>query len=710
MTHNIIYNNLNNDSPKINQGDNIMITLKEHQKTAINAMLQFEETGKVTFEKKAFIHNYQIIDNDHYRRYYYWRGSENNDSDEYNSKFKNLHFEIESNYGILADKIGSGKTFMTMGVICNKQIPYERDRIISSSVYTVMKYKDKEKAIKTNLILVPHNLIHQWKNAFEYCKLKTYTISKKADIDFLDFDENIFKDEPTQNNLDTDINEKNCIEYYDTIIISSTMFDIFYNKFNPKWARVFIDEIVSIKLPTNFEFKTNFIWFLTATPSGIRYVKRTYIRSLVHSLTNNTIENLIIKNNDEFVDQSMNLPNLNQILVKCLTPKEFQIIKEYVSTDVINMLNAGDIKGAITKLNCNVETSDNILEVVTNKIKKELHNKKHELDYEQKKIPDDKKAHDEKIKRIENRILELESKCNGIESRIKSFKENNCPVCLCEFDSPMLTSCCNNLFCIQCLTLCKNCPLCRADIDLQKCIFIDDNKKIIDKQDKKENVHTLCSKIDNLITIFKKKPNGKFLLFSNYDRTFDNLNQKLNDNCITYNKLVGSNIVINSIIKRFISGEIKVLMLNALNYGSGLNLQMATDIIIYHELDVELETQVIGRAQRLGRTEPLNVYYLLNENEKVNCNNPTLNLDIFADDVTMLEKFIKNNNNIGLNEKEDSDTEKEQIIIKKKVIKNKLTKSVNVVTNSESGSELNVKKVVKRKIIKKKTNSNVTTV
>jgi len=357
---------------------------------------------------------------------------------------------------------------------------------------------------------------------------------------------------------------------------------------------------------------------------------------------------------------------------------------------------------SITRLNCNVETSDNILDVVNNKIKKELHNKKHELDYEQKKIPDDKKTHDEKIKRIENRINELVSKCNGIESRIKSFKENNCPICLCEFNSPMLTSCCNNLFCIQCLTLCKNCPLCRSNIDLQKCIFIDDKKNIIDKQDNEKNEHILCSKVDNLITIFKKKPNGKFLLFSNYDRTFDNLNQKLNDNGITYNKLVGSNIVINSIIKKFISGEIKVLMLNALNYGSGLNLQMATDIIIYHELDIELETQVIGRAQRLGRTEPLNVYYLLNENEKVNCNNPTLNLDIFADDVTMLEKFIKKNNNLE-ETKEDSDTEKEQIIIKKKVIKKKLA-------DSDTNTELNVTKTIKKKIIKKKPTNNVTTV
>jgi hypothetical protein len=57
-------------------------------------------------------------------------------------------------------------------------------------------------------------------------------------------------------------------------------------------------------------------------------------------------------------------------------------------------------------------------------------------------------------------------------------------------------------------------------------------------------------------------------------------------------------------------------LLNAKNYGSGLNLQMTTDIIIYHKMSKDLENQVIGRGQRLGRTDALNVHYLYYENEK----------------------------------------------------------------------------------------------
>ena len=38
------------------------------------------------------------------------------------------------------------------------------------------------------------------------------------------------------------------------------------------------------------------------------------------------------------------------------------------------MLNAGNIKEAILKLNCNVESKDGILDIIVKKIKDELYN------------------------------------------------------------------------------------------------------------------------------------------------------------------------------------------------------------------------------------------------------------------------------------------------------------------------------------------------
>ena len=676
----LIYNNLNENSSKIIQDSRIKISLKEHQKTAIKAMIDFEDRGIVKFSREAAIQHFHIVDKEEREREnsWYYNYYRNNQEIEY----KNISFEIESNYGILADKVGSGKTFMTMGLISYKQIPSNRDKIISSSIYSVIRYKCNNTPIKTNLILVPHNICRQWSEAFKFSTLKTYTVAKHSDVNFIEFIENIFVNQQPSDN--PDFTELNCIAYYDVIIMSATMFDSFYDKFrHVKWARIIIDEIISIKnMPTDLEFNCNFLWFLTATPSGIKNIKRQYIRTLISSTSNYIINSIIIKNSDSYVDTSMNLPNINQILIKCLTPKELRTLTEFVSEDIINMINAGDIQNAITKLNCNVETSDNILEVVTKKIKKELHNKRNELEYEQKRIPDDRKAHEEKIKKIEQKIISLEGQYSGLEDRLKSFKENNCPICLNEFESPTLTNCCNNLFCLTCLAMCSKCPLCRQVVDIGQCTVIHD-KKIENKTDDKKE-RTLCSKLDNLVTIIKKNPKGKFLLFSNYDGTFDNVNKRLNEEGIANNRLVGSSVVINSVIKRFTNGDIRVLMLNALNYGSGLNLQMATDIIIYHQLDMELETQVIGRAQRMGRSNSLNVYYLFNEGEKINCTNPTLSLDIFSDDTTMLEQFL----GCGVKDK-DKEKEKEknkEIVEQTTVVKKKTKTKASKDTSSQSAN------------------------
>lgn len=56
-------------------------------------------------------------------------------------------------------------------------------------------------------------------------------------------------------------------------------------------------------------------------------------------------------------------------------------------------------------------------------------------------------------------------------------------------------------------------------------------------------------------------------------------------------------------------------MLNAEFFGAGMNLQMTTDLVMFHRFKPEMEEQIVGRAQRLGRKESLNVYYLLHDNE-----------------------------------------------------------------------------------------------
>ena len=68
-------------------------------------------------------------------------------------------------------------------------------------------------------------------------------------------------------------------------------------------------------------------------------------------------------------------------------------------------------------------------------------------------------------------------------------------------------------------------------------------------------------------------------------------------------------------VELFARREAPVLLLNASHYGAGLNLEAASHVVLMHRMDADLETQVVGRAQRLGRTAPLRVVRLVHPGE-----------------------------------------------------------------------------------------------
>jgi hypothetical protein len=645
-------NNIKETDPRIEQPKNLKIKLKEHQKSSVYAMLHLENKGEleinlnsvvlprggISLKKNSLNKEENIFGNDYWYNSYW---TENNN----NNTYKNINYILNTNFGILSDKVGAGKTLSVVTMITLSLIPPNNPKILNSTQFTSLKYIDSEEPIKTNLILIPHNLASQWYKTFtDNTRLKIKLIHRHNILNNFKSVYNIFDNIDTE--TDTDILPEQCIEFYDVIIVTSTMAQDFFSIYrNVKWSRIIIDEVLSIRLPSEIPWKANFIWFITATPSGLEYIKRNYIRDIFCNLQKIVFNYLVIKNNDDYISQSMNLPTLNQILIRCLTPRVLNIIKDYVTEDVINMLNAGNITEAISKINCNADTDDNIFKAITDKLIKDIHNKKAELKYQSERIVDDEETQKETIKKLSEKINSLETKLKSIEEKIKSYANEACPICLVDFQNPAVMKCCNNLFCIPCLTMINGkCPMCREPFELK------DLNVIIKKEDKKGKKHAkekekeLLNKQENLINIINKKPTGKFLIFSSYENTNDSIAILLKKNKINFTKLSGSCSSINNMIDKFDKGEIKVLLLNSQYYGSGLNLQMASDIIIYHQMNKELETQIIGRAQRIGRSEPLNVYYLLHDNEQHNVTNPSLDISIYDTDDTQLLNFINNNN------------------------------------------------------------------
>jgi hypothetical protein len=110
----------------------------------------------------------------------------------------------------------------------------------------------------------------------------------------------------------------------------------------------------------------------------------------------------------------------------------------------------------------------------------------------------------------------------------------------------------------------------------------------------------------------------KVILCSSYIRIFNDIKKLLNSYNIKYKELDDGNIYsISNSINEYNYGNINVLLMNSNLFGCGLNLQCTTDIVFLHKTETELEKQIIGRAQRLGRKENLNIWHLMHQNENI---------------------------------------------------------------------------------------------
>ncbi len=223
----------------------------------------------------------------------------------------------------------------------------------------------------------------------------------------------------------------------------------------------------------------------------------------------------------------------------------------------------------------------------------------------------------------DKKFREINEMKNNLDLLINNVRSSNiCLICLQYVKNPSgILSCCQTIFCYDCIVnyyppnTRKKCPF--------MCKFIspkhDIKLKFLSRTVGDPDIIDNYNKIEKMIALLKghgvdKRP-SRVLIFSNYDISLQKIQKHLDREKITYNRLFGHPNTIRKRLKDFSSGIVKVLLLNSKFYGSGLNLEMTTDIIIFHSLDDSTETQVIGRAQRMGRTIPLNVHYLYYDHE-----------------------------------------------------------------------------------------------
>lgn len=557
------------------------VELYEHQKKAVCAMMKLEQKENIEIKDNVF---------------------------------------AETTYGILCDKVGAGKSIMILALLSAKPVceNFLDTRVLDYRyIYNVgfrMIRRDKHDYMKTNLIVVPTVLFLQWTEYIEkFTNLSLFKIKKKVDLCTYFEDQTI----------------------YNIVLVCNKMYKDFATKANEKsqtFTRVIFDEVDTIEIPNTTRITGSFYWFISASVTNLVVGHKRNLGFLHDVLQMNRGVNnefIYIKNNDNQVDLSMNLPKAIINIIKCKSDRILSIIGNVIPTRIQMMISGGDVQMAMEELNIFNDTSENIVKIVTESLNRQLQNAKMRFSMSQNMYFSSEEEKNKELTDIKKSIKEFEHKIKLVQERIDA--EDVDPISFEPIEQPIITKCCQNKFDAKSIlsyiqynssnVSSTFCPMCKnKPFTTESILQISSRKKDVKKNITSSWDSIDHSKIDNLIHLYENgdiQKDERVLIMTEFnDAGFLNqLYDMLEHKKIEWANIRSKGHQEHTSIEKYKKGVIKCLLLNARHYGAGLNLEMTDHVIFLHKMTAELETQVIGRAQRIGRTNTLRVWKLFDSYE-----------------------------------------------------------------------------------------------
>ena len=613
----------------------------------------------------------------------------------------------DTNIGVLSNEVGSGKTINVLGFIASnknkyeitnsdeanynaiydtvedlpealitnilsfykndgsyKFLTYEKNSEFTSDVHNYLSLaqelydttepinecvnynRDINYTIKTNLIIVPHNLVNQWAEEIkEKTHLSIFVISTKRHLAKMTLDGKLNLEE---------------IEKYDIILCNINKFKELNNfvmeDATMMWSRVFIDEADDIKITFFPHIYCEFLWIITATPSRLCRAKNGFIRRIFgYGATGEYLDAITLSCEASFVAKSKNYKQPDYIHHIIDSPYMYKKALEIISSrSVLSNIFTNDFESMKSRLPwVNLSTNQTLLFYIHRQIEIKII-------YLLRRM----------VKICEYDITSIGAIPRLVRQNIEKYDERYRILCeYIRFYKEIFGRIRHQRLCIKCEKTTKsylyrresaNCYDCEAGIRMNlgnvyvgtDDIFIsrfyrlngDIRFKRFENAQTSTDVFNIIStdvdvemskdigplvdnsnaKIEKLIYSLKEDiENGRrALVFSDSLNFFKVIQERLLDSEIEAYELKGNNNTIKKRVRLFNEGKVNILLLNTKYMGSGTNLQAASKIYIMNHIDSETETQVIGRANRHGRKGDLEVHYILYDIEKELFDNP----------------------------------------------------------------------------------------
>ena len=403
--------------------------------------------------------------------------------------------------------------------------------------------------------------------------------------------------------------------------------------------------------------------------SNFNYYTSSYIENIDNELIETHKDDIsllrqLMENTLEFIYKIVDIKNILQTFIK---NRKF--------TQDLNDLNIGlkglkivsdNINEIFTKLKLHNDKSinfnNNIEDFYNNHIK--FINNINDVANNIKNFEDSVQS-EEKIDIFSKNINILQKNIDNNNNKIKLIYERLvenkcCPICYEEYSNIncenlyITTECCNNKICGTCIDdfydIMKknNCIFCNTENINKISLLSYNNDRLINNNiinDNKYDIYNDLIDKDNIVfekieynkniflknyIISLKDIDKKVIIFSDYSYIFQYIIEICNLNDIQYVDLDKGNIKdIDNAVNNYKYGNAKILLSDSSLFGCGMNFENSTDILFVHKMNKKMESQVIGRAQRIGRKSVLNVIYLEYENEsEYIINRKELNIEI----------------------------------------------------------------------------------
>ncbi len=502
---------------------------------------------------------------------------------------------INGKVGIVGDQHGSGKSLAILSYIAStlsSPIPSITNELSDHSIryffsHDMIPVSDRN---RSNLIIVPHHLFHQWKEEIDTHTMMTYVpIETKRMI----------KENETLLKITTSsfvLTTNKCFRFVQE----------YANRNGIQWNNVFIDEAASIYFhSTDPPLSFQFLWLITNQWHSLLFKNPTIHSLQLYELKDRVtlhpeLEEWLLKREHEHYDSTAISSAYLKDYIPFQHPQRGLLVLRNSSRLMEESMHLYPIQDQTITCKPNI---------TLNSLTSYFLSRTSNANVYSKHIPYLFQALGVEFMSIDQYMdIQSPSKHGLIQGKIK---DNECLICLEACEYPTIVNCCFNTYCGKCIL--KNmmlnppkCPTCRETVLLPNMTCL----TTLTSQDRMSSK----SKIEVCMDLFRKNPHGRFMIYSSFENIFFQMFEEMDRLGVKAERIEDNLFSLIKVLRNFKQGTTQVLFLSDVKLIRGLSFSSISHLIFFHELpSSELKEILIHSAQRLTRKVPLEILHLNSE-------------------------------------------------------------------------------------------------